>query len=196
MQQFTGTYETFGVSFNSSKDECFYCHTGLTDKNRTKDHIIPKSRNGILSNTNKLWCCVECNSLKANLDPYQFKEKLEKIILKIDTIVHKKDKEYYITVLETVNQMILKKESQPVVFKYKLLAISFKDKIAYVKKNNGGIYCMRPPYPLQKERSTLEVVDNVIKSNGYVFLDLEFINSSEIIKFIEKGYFNQLKNIS
>lgn len=40
---------------------------------RTVDHLIPKSKGGILSNDNKVSCCKTCNQLKANMDPFEFK---------------------------------------------------------------------------------------------------------------------------
>tara|TARA_B100001245_G_C22650036_1_gene319205 strand:- start:190 stop:552 length:363 start_codon:yes stop_codon:yes gene_type:complete len=61
-------WERFGNNLQSNKYECFYCGDRLSDWNRTVDHIVPKSKGGILSNDNKAYCCKRCNQFKADMD--------------------------------------------------------------------------------------------------------------------------------
>lgn len=68
------SWKRFGNKIETSKHECFYCGVTLNDWNRTVDHIVPKSKGGILSNDNKVWCCKRCNQFKADTDVFQFKE--------------------------------------------------------------------------------------------------------------------------
>ena len=57
-------WKTYGNTLPSNDKECFYCTTKLWEGNRTTDHILPKSKGGILSNDNKVYCCKKCNQLK------------------------------------------------------------------------------------------------------------------------------------
>ena len=45
--------------------KCWYCGSGDV---MTKDHFHPKSKGGHL----KVWCCLKCNSDKANKTPRQW----------------------------------------------------------------------------------------------------------------------------
>lgn len=62
--------------------KCIYCdcalihHKHLGYINRSKDHIIAKSKNGSESQYNLAWCCKECNSIKGDLSLENFKVKL------------------------------------------------------------------------------------------------------------------------
>lgn len=192
MTKAKGKYESFGVCLNSKKDECYYCLIKLDDKNRSRDHLIPRSQNGILAKANKVWCCQVCNGLKENLDPYKFKEKLERILLVFDESENRYPREYYELILQSVTKMILIKETQVISYKYKLIAYSIKEKIAYIQKANGVIYCLRPPYPIEKEKSSREVVANVIINNGYIAADTQFVNSSDVVRFLESENENNL----
>jgi len=66
-------WKRFGNKVPTNKHECFYCGDSLNDWTRTVDHIIPKSKGGILSNDNKVWSCKRCNSFKADSDVVTFK---------------------------------------------------------------------------------------------------------------------------
>src|ERR1700743_774403 len=66
---------------------CFYCereYGSVVRGNpllRTKDHIIPISKNGNNSKLNILYCCHKCNGLKGSLTPTEFIEKLRSMFL-------------------------------------------------------------------------------------------------------------------
>ena len=62
--------------FETVKFQCYYCRDSLNDKNRTRDHIIPKSKGGLLSNGNKVFACRTCNKWKGD---YTLEEWLEKV---------------------------------------------------------------------------------------------------------------------
>ncbi len=63
----------FGVEFQTVKHRCFYCNIHLDDKNRTRDHLVPKKMGGILSNDNKVFACRDCNYLKKDMTLEEFK---------------------------------------------------------------------------------------------------------------------------
>ena len=46
------------------KEECCYCHTQLTRRNFTVDHVLPLSRGGKHTLRNLAVCCGDCNHLK------------------------------------------------------------------------------------------------------------------------------------
>lgn len=104
----------FGVNFDQvvdrlysrNMDTCFYCDETLNKNNRTTEHLIPKAMlrayhlNAI--NDNTVPCCSSCNSEKANLHPYTFREyirrrkkestRFRKILKVLDLIlINKKD---------------------------------------------------------------------------------------------------------
>jgi 5-methylcytosine-specific restriction endonuclease McrA len=84
---------------------CAYCNTTLTPDNRSKDHLFPRDRGGVLSNDNKLPACTECNQLKDNLNILEFRDALERI-MHFETIHFKKRKSYLIRVQHNVNKII------------------------------------------------------------------------------------------
>jgi len=47
----------------------------------TKDHLLPKSQNGILSKRNKVFACESCNAMKGNLLPDQFLMVMESMVI-------------------------------------------------------------------------------------------------------------------
>ena len=56
----------------ANPDVCCYCPVKLDTFNRTVEHLIPKSKGGILSRDNKRYACHDCNSLKKNMTPEEF----------------------------------------------------------------------------------------------------------------------------
>jgi 5-methylcytosine-specific restriction endonuclease McrA len=52
---------------------CFYCGKQLTPRKKTRDHIIPKSRNGSNKKYNIVDACRPCNQLKGSLDLQEFR---------------------------------------------------------------------------------------------------------------------------
>lgn len=59
--------------------QCYYCRGLLNDRNRTRDHIWPKSKGGKLSKENKVFACRVCNRNKADLTLDEWLEKLRGI---------------------------------------------------------------------------------------------------------------------
>jgi 5-methylcytosine-specific restriction endonuclease McrA len=66
------TWKRYGNKLPSNDKECFYCKGKLWHDNRTTDHLVPKSRGGILSNDNKVFACKRCNSFKKDYDVEMF----------------------------------------------------------------------------------------------------------------------------
>lgn len=58
-------------------DVCCYCSCKLDNFNRTKEHLDPKSKGGILSRKNKRFACHDCNSLKKHMTPEEFLEAIK-----------------------------------------------------------------------------------------------------------------------
>ena len=65
------------MNFHTLKFQCYYCREYLNDLNRTKDHVIPKSKGGKLSKDNKVFACKKCNRSKADLSIEEWIEKLK-----------------------------------------------------------------------------------------------------------------------
>ncbi|MHA2280067.1 MAG: HNH endonuclease [Promethearchaeota archaeon] len=65
------------------RNRCAYCLRKPIgeDKPLTKDHFIPKSKNGRNSGTNLVPACTTCNTVKDNLHPHKWcnEEQLERI---------------------------------------------------------------------------------------------------------------------
>ncbi len=95
----------FGNLLKSNRNNCFYCQCKLDDYSRTVDHLVPASKGGIRSNDNKVFSCRDCNQLKANLDPYEFKMFLERVIT-LEISSFKKKTGYLKKVLINVNRLI------------------------------------------------------------------------------------------
>ena len=53
--------------------ECFYCGKPLSRKVKTRDHVVPQSRNGSSSPSNIVDACKPCNGLKGCLDLEEFR---------------------------------------------------------------------------------------------------------------------------
>ena len=77
-------WKQFGNNIASNKYECFYCGERLTDWNRTVDHIVPKSKGGILSNNNKAFCCKRCNQFKSDMDVEGFQGMVEFLLAELE----------------------------------------------------------------------------------------------------------------
>jgi CRISPR/Cas system Type II protein with McrA/HNH and RuvC-like nuclease domain len=50
----------------NGENTCFYCEIKLTDKTKTIDHIIPKSKKSTNKSDNKVFCCNYCNQDKGS----------------------------------------------------------------------------------------------------------------------------------
>lgn len=59
------------------KYQCFYCRDRLTDENRTRDHLHPKSKGGKLYDDNKVYACRTCNKWKGDLTIEEWLNKLK-----------------------------------------------------------------------------------------------------------------------
>lgn len=102
----------FGILFDAvmdrlysrSMDFCFYCDETLNKTNRTTEHLVPKAiLRAYLINVlddNTVPCCQKCNSEKANLHPYTFREYVK---LRLSSDVR------YKKVLKTLNSILINK---------------------------------------------------------------------------------------
>jgi 5-methylcytosine-specific restriction endonuclease McrA len=52
---------------------CFYCDRMLSRTKKTRDHLIPKSRNGTNQSHNIVNACRQCNCLKGQLTLDEFR---------------------------------------------------------------------------------------------------------------------------
>lgn len=51
---------------------CAYCHTPLTKRTLTRDHVIPQSQGGPTTHDNLVPACSHCNHTKANKPLWKF----------------------------------------------------------------------------------------------------------------------------
>ncbi len=103
----------FGINWDyvigkrMDRKRCFYCMFRLNNKNKTKDHLVPKAILGaygykVLPN-NTVPCCYRCNNMKANLHPEVFMKK-------ISMLLHQTGTEYYRIVLNVLKQVVISSE--------------------------------------------------------------------------------------
>lgn len=52
---------------------CFYCDRLLSRTKKTRDHLIPKSRQGSSKPHNIVFACRQCNTLKGQLTLEEFR---------------------------------------------------------------------------------------------------------------------------
>jgi 5-methylcytosine-specific restriction endonuclease McrA len=52
---------------------CFFCDKQLSRQKKTRDHLIPKSRNGSNARHNIVDACRDCNNLKGCLTLEEFR---------------------------------------------------------------------------------------------------------------------------
>jgi 5-methylcytosine-specific restriction endonuclease McrA len=57
---------------------CPYCDRSMTSRQKTLDHIWPRSRGGVHSTSNSLVCCHSCNSRKKDMAPESWLLRLTK----------------------------------------------------------------------------------------------------------------------
>jgi 5-methylcytosine-specific restriction endonuclease McrA len=98
------------MHFETVKFQCYYCKEYLTDLNRTKDHVIPKSKGGKLTKDNKVYACRKCNRNKGDLTIEEWMEKLKtlKLVPKTKKMFHKK--EFILPTLYGIVQTLINQE--------------------------------------------------------------------------------------
>lgn len=55
------------------RKRCYYCHRMFKSEDLTLDHVFPRDCGGVSIPNNLKPCCKNCNQLKSNLLPWQFK---------------------------------------------------------------------------------------------------------------------------
>lgn len=90
---------------------CAYCKCKLDDYSRTVDHLIPKSRGGKLSNSNKVPACGECNKMKGDMDIIEFSRALSGLIFYEHTR-HKQNLSHLKKIKINVDGLIIEKNLQ------------------------------------------------------------------------------------
>lgn len=66
---------------------CCWCGRNLSPKERTFEHLIPKSMGGTNDNKNLRFACIECNSKRGNkFFPFKGKLSLEKVELLLNVL--------------------------------------------------------------------------------------------------------------
>jgi 5-methylcytosine-specific restriction endonuclease McrA len=97
--------------YSRQKNICFFCdeklYSGRTKHgNKTKDHLIPtvmvKAYGFNYIDDNLVPACQDCNSEKASLHPYVFREKVK-------LLIERTGKEKWRKVLKTLNKILIEK---------------------------------------------------------------------------------------
>ena len=99
------TWKRYGNKLPSNDRECFYCNGKLWHDNRTTDHLVPKSRGGILSNDNKVFACKRCNAFKKDYDVEMFHGMVKFYIAEKEK-EFKASIEYYTTIKENLDALM------------------------------------------------------------------------------------------
>ena len=68
--------------YRRDKKKCFYCEEKLKYRQITLDHYLPKSRGGTEVIYNLVLCCEDCNRLKGNKTPSNYKELIIRLFKK------------------------------------------------------------------------------------------------------------------
>jgi hypothetical protein len=84
---------------------CYYCMTTVDEHSRTVDHLIPESRGGIRAKANIVPSCGDCNRLKANQTPEEFKKTVQSIMY-YERVSYNKRKGYLSKVLKNISRLI------------------------------------------------------------------------------------------
>lgn len=77
----------------------------IDEHSRTVDHLIPESRGGIRAKANIVPSCGDCNRLKANQTPEEFKLTIQSILYH-ERINYNRQKGYLSKVLKSVGRII------------------------------------------------------------------------------------------
>jgi len=104
------TWKSYGNKIPSNDKECFYCEGRLWNGNRTTDHLVPKSKGGILSNSNKVYSCDRCNQMKQDFDVEDFRGMVNFLLKELDK-EHKEKTEYYRRVIKNLDELIAGKKN-------------------------------------------------------------------------------------
>ena len=105
MSQEKTNIRVYGATVKINLSACQYCKTSLNDYERTVDHLIPESRGGIRANDNKVPACGDCNRLKGDMTPEEFKRALCAMI-KLEIREHKKRYGYLRKIELSVQELI------------------------------------------------------------------------------------------
>lgn len=82
---------------------CFYCHATLWEVQKSKDHVLPKSRsNGFKANI--VCSCRSCNGKKGDMTPSEWQEQLTYYVMNPD--LTEEVKYYYHEILDTLDNML------------------------------------------------------------------------------------------
>lgn len=100
-----GSWRTYGANISVREDRCSFCGCVIDEYSRTVDHLIPKSRGGIRSNSNKVWVCKRCNRIKGNMNPDEFLAAIDSMMY-IEVSKHKEQMGYFKKVRRGVSNII------------------------------------------------------------------------------------------
>jgi 5-methylcytosine-specific restriction endonuclease McrA len=84
----SNNWKIYGNTVKNDPERCCYCGGKIDEYSRTVDHLIPMSRGGIRANKNKLHACGDCNKLKGDMTPDEFKRAVI-AMLKLENRTHK-----------------------------------------------------------------------------------------------------------
>ena len=102
-------WRVYGVKIDPNPDVCYYCKASLDQFNKTVDHLIPESRGGIRANKNKCYSCGDCNKLKADMTPEEFKRALTSMI-RLESKNHRQRSTYLKRIISSVDVLIEQKK--------------------------------------------------------------------------------------
>ena len=109
MAEKSKTWKSFGNKLPSNEKECFYCGGRLWGGNRTTDHILPKSKGGILSNDNKVYSCIRCNQMKQDHTVEDFRGMVRFLLREMEKEFKEKT-EYYRNVIDRLDLLLENKK--------------------------------------------------------------------------------------
>ena len=90
---------------------CYYCGASIDEYSRTVDHLIPESRGGIRAKANIVPSCGDCNRLKANQTPEEFKLTVQSIMY-FEKLNYDKRRGYLSRVVKNVTKIISSKDDK------------------------------------------------------------------------------------
>jgi len=101
----------YGHRVDIDLTKCYYCKRSIDEFSRTKDHLIPESRDGIRANRNSVPACGDCNRLKADMVPEEFLRAV-KAMLQLENKTHKVKQGYLLKIQKSLKRLILSKDAK------------------------------------------------------------------------------------
>ena len=153
-------------------DKCYYCGAELTKKNRTLDHLYPRSLGGVSITDNLVPSCKLCNQNKKDMTYHQFKRYRELKSLE-------KQREFY-SACERENLRVRRKKRFVINSEW-LSVYDIREVLKHMKFNN---------LEKSKSRALAEYYSKwgqythpvIVSSNGWIFKGRHILHHAKGIK--------------